>query len=201
MNTPGNTEPSSISGYDYGTPESAVSPVSETELSQLEQTVGWTATDAEVLARHADVFRARAESMVDSWRAVIGAQPHLSRWFVKPNGASDDAYKASVKRRFVQWVIDVALRPHDREWLNYQQEIGLRHTPAKKNKTDGAHTPPVVPFRYLLGFVPMVLPVRQFFADAIRDEPELKRLEGAWIRAVLLHLTLWSRPYVIEDLW
>src|SRR5437870_5042075 len=74
-------------------------------LAQLEQAAGWTTTDAEVLARHADLFRAKAESMVDSRRAVIGSQPHLSQPFLKSDGAPDDGYKASVKRRFVQWVI------------------------------------------------------------------------------------------------
>jgi Protoglobin len=195
------TSTSSIPGYDYGTPRSAISPVSESELSELEQTAGWTSADADVLARYADLFRVKAESMVDSWRAVIGSQPHLAHRFVKPDGTPDDEYKASVKRRFVQWVVDVALRPHDRDWLNYQQEIGLRHTPTKKNKTDGAHTPPVVPFRYLLGFVPVVLPIRQFFAEDIKDEAELKRIEDAWTKAVLLHITLWSRPYLKKDLW
>jgi Protoglobin len=201
MNRPQSTASSSIPGYDYGTPKSATSPLSESDLSQLEQSAGWTADDAAVLARHADLFRAKAEAMVDSWRAVIGSQPHLAHWFVKPDGKPDDAYKASVKRRFVQWVIDVAVRPHDRDWLNYQHEIGLRHTPAKKNVTDGAHTPPVVPFRYLLGFVPIVLPVRSFFEDAIQDEAELKRLEEAWTKAVILHITLWSRAYIAEELW
>jgi hypothetical protein len=201
MNRPDFTAPSSIPGYDYGTPKSAVSPVSESELFQLEQAAGWTAEDAGMLARHAELFRMKAESMVDSWRAVIGSQPHLSKWFVKPDGKPDDEYKASVKRRFVQWVIDVALRRHDREWLNYQQEIGLRHTPAKKNKTDGAQTTPLVPFRYLLGFIPVVLPIRRFFNGAIQDEAELKKLEDAWTKAVLLHVTLWSRAYVAEDLW
>lgn len=200
MNRP-NPLAATIPGYNYGTPKSAVSPVSESELAQLEQAAGWTAADAEVLARHAEVFRFKAESMVDSWRAVIGSQPHLSKWFVKPDGKPDDEYKASVKRRFVQWVTDVALRPHDRDWLNYQHEIGLRHTPAKKNKTDGAQTPPLVPFRYLLGFVPIVLPVRTFFSDTIKDQVELKRLEDAWTKAVLLHVTLWSRAYVPGDLW
>jgi hypothetical protein len=201
VNQPEKTAASSIPGYDYGTSKSAVSPVSEDDLAKLEQTAGWTAQDADVLARYAAVFQANAESMVDAWRAVIGSQPHLSHWFVKPDGAPDDEYKARVRRRFVQWVVDVALRPHDRHWLNYQHEIGLRHTPAKKNTTDGAHTPPVVPFRYLLGFLPVVLPIRRFFASAIQEEAELKRLEAAWTRAVLLHVTLWSRAYIAEDLW
>jgi Protoglobin len=138
MNRSDPTTPPSIPGYDYGTPKSAVSPVLERDLSQIEQTAGWDDADAAVLARHADLFRVKAESMVDSWRAVIGSQSHLSRWFVKPDGVPDEEYKASIRRRFVQWVVDVALRPHDRDWLNYQHEIGLRHTPAKKNRTDGA---------------------------------------------------------------
>ena len=64
----------------------------------------------EVLARYAAVFQANAESMVDAWRAVIGSQSHLSHWFTKPDGSPDDEYKTSVKRRFVQWVVDVAQR-------------------------------------------------------------------------------------------
>lgn len=201
MNGAGPTASSPFPGYNYGKPESAVSPVSEEELSQLEQTAGWTSDDAAVLARHADLFREKAEQMVDSWRAVIGSQPHLARWSFKPDGTPDDAYKASVKRRFVQWVVDVALRPHDRDWLNYQQEIGLRHTPAKKNITDGAHTLPVVPFRYLLGFIPFVLPIQTFFAGSIQDGNELRSLQDAWTKAVLLHVALWSRAYVDAELW
>ena len=190
-----------IPGYDFGSSKAATSPVSETELQQLEQSAGWTRDDASILAKHADLFREKADSMVDSWRAVIGAQPHLAQWFSKPDGTSDDDYKASVKRRFVQWVIDVAVRPHDRDWLNYQFEIGLRHTPDKKNKTDGAHTPSVVPFRYLIGFIPVVLPIRSFFKEAVTDERELDCLETAWTKAVILHITLWSRAYVDADLW
>lgn len=93
------------------------------------------------------------------------------------------------------------MRPHDRAWLNYQHEIGLRHTPAKKNKTDGSETPPVVPFRYLLAFVPVVLPIRQFFSADISDEDDLNRLQDAWAKAMLLHITLWSRAYTKDDLW
>jgi hypothetical protein len=201
MNRPPISAPDSIPGYDYGTSKSAVSSVTDSELMQLEQTAGWSAEDAATLSQHADLFRAKAEEMVDSWRVVIGAQPHLSHWFRKPDGAPDDHYKAAVKRRFVQWVVDVAQRPHDRVWLNYQQEIGLRHTPAKKNQTEGAHTPPIVPLQYLLSFLPRVLPIRGFFADSIQDEHELTRLQDAWTKAVVLHVTLWTRAYVAGEVW
>ena len=195
-------EAGSIAGYDYGQPRIARSPVTIDEMRQLEATVGWSAEDSEVLQRHADFFRANAEHMVDSWRALIGAQPHLAKWFFGPDGKPDDEYKARVKKRFVQWVLDACFRPHDQAWLDYQEEIGLRHTPEKKNQTDGAQTPPLVPLRFLIAFgVVVVTATRKFFVEAgVRDE-ELERLEAAWEKTVQLHLTLWSRPYVKEGLW
>lgn len=190
-----------IPGYDFGTRKSAESPLSSEDLHNLEQTVGWTDEDRDVLLKHATLFRQQAETMVDSWRSVIAKQPHLAEAFVAPDGRPDDDYKARVKARFVQWVLDVALRPHDRDWLTYQEEIGLRHTPAKKNLTDGAHTPPVVPLRYLLSSIAIVSPIRNFFRDPIPDEAELDRIQTAWNRALLLHVTLWSRPYTAPGLW
>jgi hypothetical protein len=192
---------SDIQGYDFGTPASTVSPVSEEDLRMLEQTVGWHEDDARVLQQHAELFRRQAEHMVDSWRSVIGAQPHLAQWFAGADGKPDDEYKARVKRRFVQWVTDVAVRKHDRDWLNYQEEIGLRHTPARKNLTDGKQTPPLVPLRYLLGFLPVIFPIRDFFIELIRDENELNSLQDAWTKAVILHVTLWSRAYTLPNLW
>jgi hypothetical protein len=191
---------SEIHGYDYAKPSVVHSPVTLDELHQIEATIGWSDEDARTLARHSQLFREHAEEMVDTWRALIGSQPHLAKWFFAPDGKPDEAYKAAVKKRFVQWVIDVASRPHDQSWLDYQEEIGLRHTPAKKNKTDGAQTPNVVPLRYLLAFVPIVIiSTRKFFtgmADADRQ-----KLEDAWTKAVQLQVTLWSRTYTENGLW
>jgi hypothetical protein len=190
-----------IPGYDFGSQQSAKSPVSAEELRELEQTVGWTANDEQLLKKHVALFQSQAENMVDVWRAVIGAQPHLAKWFFGSDGNPDDEYKAAVKRRFVQWVIDVAARQHDRAWLDYQEEIGLRHIPEKKNKADGRHTPPLVPLRYILAFIPVVTPVRRFFENAIQDRAELDALETVWTKAVHLHVTLWARPFTREGLW
>jgi hypothetical protein len=197
----GGAEAAAIPGYDFGTATSAKSPVTMEELRELERTVSWGGADAAVMQKYRAAFEEHAEAMVDSWRKVIGEQPHLAKWFFGPDGKADDAYKAAVKKRFVQWVVDVATRPHDQAWLDYQEEIGLRHTPAKKNATDGAHTPPVVPLRYVLGFMPVVFPVRQFFEGTVKDQKELMALEWAWLKAVLLHVTLWSRPFTREGLW
>lgn len=197
-----NTEGTQIPGYDYGRAASAHSPVSMEELHQLEATIGWSDEDAKILQRSSSLFRDNAEDMVDAWRAVIGAQPHLAKWFVGPDGKPDDAYKASVKERFVQWVLDAVFRPHDQAWLDYQEEIGLRHTPAKKNQTDHRHTPPLVPLRYVLGFITVItIATRKFFTDAGLAGEDLQKLEDAWAKTVLLHVTLWSRPYTQDRLW
>jgi protoglobin len=188
------------SGYDFGKSSVSRSPVTLEELRQIEATVGWTDEDARLLQRYERLFREHAEAMVDTWRAVIGSQPHLAKWFFSPDGSPDEAYKAAVKKRFVQWVIDVVTRPHDQSWLDYQEEIGLRHTPAKKNKTDGAQTPNVVPLRYLLAFVPIVIiSTRKFFADLPKGDRQ--KLEDAWTKAVQLHVTLWARTYAKDGLW
>lgn len=191
-----------IAGYDYGRAGVAHSPVTLDELRALEASAGWSAEDAETLQRHGQIFRDNAEQMVDSWRAVIGSQPHLAKWFFAPDSKPDEEYKARIKKRFMQWVLDACFRPHDQAWLDYQEEIGLRHTPAKKNHTDGAHTPPVVPMRYLVSFVTIVtISTRKFFVDRGVSGEELRKLEDAWAKTVQLHITLWSRPYVKEGLW
>ena len=91
-----------IPGYDYGEPSSARSPVSLEELRQLEASAGWTEEDAAVLRAHSRIFEDRAEEMVDSWRSVIGSQPHLAKCFFGPDGKPDEDHKARVKKRFVQ---------------------------------------------------------------------------------------------------
>ena len=193
---------SSIPGYGYASTETAHSPVSLEELHQLEQTIGWSEADSQVLQRHRQIFLDRAEQMVDAWRAMIAQQPHLAKWFFGPDDEPDEDYKARVKQRFVQWVRDACQRPRDQTWLDYQEEIGLRHTPAKKNLADGAQTPLLVPFRYLLAFSTiMAISTRPFFMEEGVAGEELQRLQDAWQKTVQLHITLWSRPYTKEGLW
>ena len=191
-----------IPGYHFGRAQVARSPLSLEELRQLEQTIGWTAADAALLLRHRQIFEDHASRMVDAWRTVIGAQPHLVQVFFGPDGRRDEDYAARIRARFVQWVVDACVRPHDQAWLDYQEEIGLRHTPRKKNKTDGKHTPSVVPMRYLVAFVLVITRAsRPFFLSAGVSGDELRELEDAWAKAVQLHVTLWTRPYVPEGLW
>jgi hypothetical protein len=193
---------SSIAGYDYGTARAGHSPVTLDELRMLEQTVGWTKADGDAIAMAAEVLAGQEEAMVDSWSSMIGEHEHLAKWFFGPDGKPDETYKAAVKKRFVRWVADLGRRERDQAWLDYQEEIGLRHTPAKKNATDHARTPPLVPVRYLVAFTSVVVTTaKEFLAKKGRSAEEVERMQAAWTKAVTLSLALWSRPYPKQGLW
>lgn len=191
-----------IAGYDFGTDRVTHSPVTIEELRELERTTGLTDEDRRYLVLAREVLAPQAEDMVTAWRTQIGEQPYLAQWFHGPGGCSDERYKAAVKPRFVQWVIDVCTRPHDQAWLDYQEEIGLRHTPMKKNATDRVQAPPLVPLRYVLAFTSVIVTTaRDFLAKSGRSAEEVELMHAAWTKAVMLTLTLWARPYAREGLW
>lgn len=190
-----------IAGYDYG--NVAQSPVSLAELKELEATVGFTDRDRAALQRLGELIGAEeAEALVDDWRKHVASQPHLARWFFGPDQKPNESYKAAVKSRFVRWVIDLLSRPLDQSWLDYQWEIGLRHTPAKKNLADRADTPSRVPLRYLIAFTaPVVEAMRPRLKEKGLAIDEIDRLHAAWSKAVILSVALWSGPYTRADLW
>ena len=86
--------------------------------------------------------------------------------------------------------------------VDYQEEIGLRHTPAKKNRTDGTQTPDHVPLRYVLAFlVPTILKAKPRLAAKGDAADMVEKMHRAWMKSAVLHITLWSRPYVRGGLW
>ena len=190
-----------IAGYDYGK-AIAKSPVSLEELERLKQTVALSDSDIRNLRTAGTILRNQTEDIVSHWRGIIGATPHLAQYFTGPDGKPDEEYKARVKERFKQWIIDVCCRPLDQDWLDYQHEIGLRHTHLKKNKTDGARTSPHIPLRYLIAFTAVINDtIKVFLAKNGHDSESIEAMHRAWCKAVLLHVTLWTRAYVAQSDW
>jgi hypothetical protein len=190
-------------GYTYGSPEHSRSPVSLEELERLKQAVGLGDDDVRALAMAGAVVREQTEDIVASWRLVIGRTPHLAQYYFDTDtGKADETYKARVKERFKQWILDVCLRPYDQAWLDYQHEIGLRHTHLKKNLVDGVRAPPHIPLRYVLAFTGVVNEtIKPFLASRGHPAEQVEAMHRAWCKAVLLHVTMWSRAYVSESDW
>jgi hypothetical protein len=192
-----------IDGYSYGTDDCASSPLETDEIERLEAAVGLGPEDDRHLARAAEILEPYAAEMVDTWRGVIAEHPHLARYSARPDGSRHEEYSAASHPRFARWVIDACTRPRDRAWLDYQEEIGLRHTHHKKNRTDGVEAAEDhIPMRYLVAFASVVmLTTKDFLRRGASSEAELEAMHAAWCKAVLLHVTLWTRPYVAPELW
>lgn len=191
-----------IVGYTYGTKEVTKSPVSMEELEQLKQTVSLTEDDVQNLRKAGDVLEDQTEEVINTWRGVIGKTPHLAYYFTNADGNPNEEYKAKVKERFKQWIIDVCRRPYDQQWLDYQHEIGLRHTHTKKNETEHVSTPPHIPLRYVIAFTAVVNDtIKPFLANKGNSSEEVEAMHRAWCKAAILHMTLWSYAYVAESDW
>jgi hypothetical protein len=193
------TAPTSVPGYTYGTAAVPLSPVSLAELELLERTIGFTMEDARSLARAGEILEATVDAFLDHWYTFQATLPHLGAFSLGPDGQPNLPYRAASRARLRQWIFDTCRRSHDQDWLNYQHEIGLRHTRAKKNQTDGVVSAPHVSFRYVLAQVyPFTQAIRPFLADSDVAPDELERMHQAWAKAVLLQVVLWSYPYVKE---
>ena len=191
-----------IRGYVYGSDEVARSRVSTDELELLKQTVLFGPEDADALRLAGEVLEDQVEDLLDVWYGFVASHPHLVRYFADAEGAPIDNYLARVRARFGQWVHDLCGREWDRTWLDYQEEIALRHTAAKKNRTDGAEGAPAeIPLRYLVAFVyPITATVREFLAKKGHSDVEVEAMHQAWFKAVTLSVVLWARPYA-EERW
>jgi hypothetical protein len=186
-----------IHGYTFGTEQVPRSPVTEQDLQLLKATLLWTDEDDRALRQAGEVLADQVEDVLDLWYGYVGSHDHLVATFAGADGTPDAAYLDAVRARFAQWIRDTCSRPYDRSWLDYQEEIALRHHRAKKNRTDGVESPSDhVPLRYLIAFVwPITATVRDFLARKGHPADQVDAMHTAWFKAVVLHAVLWARPY------
>lgn len=194
------TATSPAAGYAYDDPGLPPSPVGVEDLERLKASVLFTDDDAAALAMAGDVLADQVTDVLDTWYGFVGSHPHLVAYFADRDGEPIKAYLDAVYHRFGQWILDTCRRPYDERWLAYQHEIGLRHTPAKKNQTDGADSVPAVPLRYLIAFVyPITATMRPFLANKGHSAADVERMHQAWFKSVTMQVALWARPYAAQD--
>jgi hypothetical protein len=186
-----------IPGYTYGTDAVPRSPVSLEELQLLQSTLLLGEDDLIALRRSGDLLAPQVEAILDVWYGFVGANPHLLAAFTGPDGRPDQAYLAAVRRRFGRWILDTARAEFDQAWLDYQHEIGVRHTRNGKNRTDGVQAADHIPLRYVLALlIPITTTLKPFLAEGGATLDEVEAMYQAWVKAVLLQVILWSQPYV-----
>ncbi|WP_026453038.1 protoglobin domain-containing protein [Saccharomonospora iraqiensis] len=188
-----------IAGYDYGHTATR-SPMTEEDLDHLLQTVMFTDDDRAALRTAGDVLEDQTDKVLDVWYGFVADHPHLMTYFSTPGGEPIQRYLDRVRPRFKQWILDTCRRPFDRAWLDYQEEIALRHTVDKKNVTDGVDSTTPIPLRYMVAFIyPITATMRDFLAAKGHSAEQVEKMQQAWFKAVTLQMALWSRPYAREN--
>jgi len=190
-----------IPGYSFGTQQVARSPLSDADLDLLKRTVLLGSDDIAALRQARDVLGDQVEAILDVWYGFVGGHDHLVAYFGGADGTPSSDYLGAVRRRFGQWILDTCSAEYDRRWLDYQHEIGLRHTSAKKGRTDAVATAaPHIHLRYLIAFiVPITATIRPFLEKKGHAPAEVDRMQAAWFKSVTLHVALWTMPYVAQS--
>ena len=190
----------SIPGYSYGAATVPHSPISLEEFALLKQAALFTDEDAQYLRMSYDVLKDQVEDVLDVWYGFVASHPHLVYYFSrKSDGQPDGQYLAAVRKRFGQWILDTAAANYDQKWLDYQYEIGLRHHRAAKNKTDNAPSVEIIHYRYLPTFIyPITATLKPFLAKKGHSAADVEGMHQAWVKSVILQVTLWSQPYMKE---
>ncbi|MEM2095065.1 MAG: protoglobin domain-containing protein [Candidatus Caldarchaeum sp.] len=194
---------SQIPGYKYGSKELPAAPVSDEEFKLLKTTVLMTDEDIKYLRMAGEVLKDQVNDVLDLWYGWVGSHKHLVHYFGdRKTGQPIGAYLEAVRKRFGQWILDTCFRDYDREWLNYQYEIGRRHHREKKNKTDGVDSVDHIPLRYLIAFiVPITATIKPFLAKKGHSAEDVEKMYNAWFKAVALSVVLWSIPYTNRSDW
>lgn len=190
-----------LPGYGLGDSSLPRSPLTNEDLTLLLQTVLLGDDDRRFLRMAGNALNNQIEDVLDVWYGFVGSNPHLVRYFSGADGQPNAAYLAAVRRRFGQWIRDTCEARYDQAWLDYQHEIGLRHTRVKKNTTDGvASAAPHIHLRYLIAFiVPITATIRPFLAKGGHAPEDVDAMHAAWFKAVTLTVALWAEPYVSPD--
>jgi hypothetical protein len=192
---------SSISGYTFGAVDAPRSPLSMQDFDLLKRTVLFSDDDVRYLQMAGEVLGDQVEDVLDVWYGFVASHPHLVYYFTDREGNPIAEYLAAVRRRFGQWIRDSCAARYNEAWLNYQQEIALRHTYAKKNRTDNVDSAADhIPLRYLIAFIyPITATIKPFLARKGHATEEVEQMYQAWFKSVVLQVTLWSAPYAQED--
>jgi hypothetical protein len=187
-----------IPGYVYGSVPS--SPLTTHDLDLLKASVLFSEEDERYLRKAGDVLEPQVEDILDVWYGFVGSQPHLVHYFTDPDGQAIPEYLAAVRKRFGQWILDTCRRPYDQTWLDYQNEIGLRHHRSGKNKTDHVNSVPNISGRYLVGFIyPITTTIEDFLKKEGHSAEEVEKMHQAWFKSVVIQVALWLHPYVEAD--
>jgi hypothetical protein len=197
----GSSQPTAIPGYTAGQKSVAAAPYTLKDLDSLKKALLFTEEDALYLRKSKEILADQTDAILDVWYGFVASTPELVEYFKNvKTGQPDGDYLGAVRKRFGQWILDTADANYNQAWLDYQYEIGLRHSKIKKNKTDHVKSVSQINFRYLPALtIPVTTTLKPFLAKKGASAADVEKMHAAWVKSVLMQTILWSHPYVRED--
>jgi hypothetical protein len=175
-------------------------PITLAEFERMRETALFTDDDIRALRQSKDILAEQTGAILDVWYGFVGSKEFLLDFFRRQSdGQPDTQYLGAVRERFEKWIVDTAEANYDQTWLDYQFEIGRRHHRTAKNRTDGVQATENIAFRYLHPLIyPVTATLKPFLAKKGASAEQVEAMHQAWLKSVLLQVTLWSHPYIRE---
>jgi len=190
-----------VPGYTFGQVSRA--PISEKDLQLMLDSVLWTKEDEDNRKVLGDIFKKHMKEILDAIVNYVGSREYLLYYFKDKSGTTTiTEYVSNSVGRIAQWILDCCYRPLDQKFIDYQYEIGLRHTPLKKGKADNVQTVDLVHARYMVTFIfPFTAALKPFIQKEVEDFVLADKLYHTWFKLVTVCASIYIYPFVKEGWW
>ena len=148
------------------------------------------------------VLKGQTDDYLDRVLGMVAAYPALAAALAAVRhenlGVAADG-SATVRRLFRQWLSETCLSPHESPWLNRLYSLYAGLPPERSAQTMSVELPE---FRYLIALsFPLVAAARSLLVDAGLASEAIERMQSAFLKAILLQVTLLSKLYVKDGFW
>ncbi|HRD67943.1 MAG TPA: protoglobin domain-containing protein [Candidatus Competibacter sp.] len=163
----------------------------------------FSSDDERALRKLWRVLKGQTDDYLDMVLGMVAAYPALATALAavcQENimTASADG-SATVRRLFRQWLSETCFSPHEPPWLKRLYSLYSDLPPERSAQTISAALPG---FRYLIALsFPLVATVRSLLVSGGLAAQEIERMQSAFLKAILLQVTILSKLYVKGELW
>lgn len=159
----------------------------------------FSADDERALRKLWRILQGQADDYLDRVLGMVAAYPALADALaVLHNGTAGNVMESCppLRQIFQRWLSETCLSPHESLWLRQlYAELPL-------NPSAQALITRLPDFRYLIALsFPLLATANTLLIDHGLSPQDIERMQSAFLKAILLQVTLLSKLYVKEGLW
>lgn len=162
----------------------------------------FSADDERALRKLWRILGGQTDDYLDMVLGMVAAYPALAAALAtirhESLGFAADG-SATVRPLFRQWLSETCLSPHQPPWIGRLYSLHADLPPERPTRGLSAKLPE---FRYLIALsFPLVAAARSLLVDAGLASEAIERMQSAFLKAILLQVTLLSKLYVKDGFW